>query len=83
MSLNLIVTILAILSWYEGKTIPVNAIFHSDRGSQYTSNEVKKLLSDLGIKQSMSRKGNCWDNAVAESFFKTLEYDGDIKKISY
>jgi transposase InsO family protein len=66
---------------FKGKEIPKGAIFHSDRGSQYTSNEVKKLLLELGIKQSMSRKGNCWDNAVAESFFKTLKYDGDIKKV--
>ena len=69
--------------------IPSNAIFHSDRGVQYTSKAVIDLLKDLGIKQSMSRKGNCWDmvaelsrsNAVAESFFKTLKYDGDIKKV--
>lgn len=65
----------------KGKKIPPNAIFHSDRGSQYTSNEVKNLVFELGFKQSMSRKGNCWDNAVAESFFKTLKYDGDIKKV--
>ena len=64
-----------------GKQIPCNAIFHSDRGSQYTSKEVTKLVADLGLKQSMSRKGNCWDNAVAESFFKTLKYDGDTKKV--
>lgn len=56
-------------------------IFHSDRGSQYTSDLVRKKLSDFGFVQSMSRKGNCWDNAVAESFFKTLKYDGDIKKV--
>lgn len=61
--------------------IPEDAIFHSDRGVQYTSKVVMDLLKDLGIKQSMSRKGNCWDNAVAESFFKTLKYDGDIKKV--
>lgn len=65
----------------EGKAIPKGAIFHSDRGSQYTSNEVKKILLELDIKQSMSRKGNCWDNAVAESFFKILKYEGDIKKV--
>ena len=44
-------------------------IFHSDRGSQYASKEVKDLLADNGIMQSMSRKGNCYDNAVMESFF--------------
>lgn len=48
-------------------------IFHSDRGSQYAANDIVKKLADLGIRQSMSRKGNCWDNAVAESFFGTLK----------
>ena len=48
-------------------------IFHSDRGVQYACDEFKSLLKKNGIIQSMSRKGNCWDNAVAESFFKTLK----------
>jgi transposase InsO family protein len=48
-------------------------IFHSDRGSQYASKEVKDLLAANGIIQSMSRKGNCYDNAVMESFFHTLK----------
>jgi transposase InsO family protein len=46
---------------------------HSDQGSQYTSTEYRDALSQLGITVSMSRKGNCWDNAVAESFFATLK----------
>ena len=48
-------------------------IFHSDRGSQYVSDEFRKLLANNNCIQSMSRKGNCWDYAVAESFFKTIE----------
>jgi len=48
-------------------------IFHSDRGSQYASKEVRDLLSANGMIQSMSRKGNCYDNAVMESFFHTLK----------
>ena len=48
-------------------------IFHSDRGSQFASHRVQNLLLDHGIKASMSRKGDCWDNAVAESFFGTLK----------
>jgi len=48
-------------------------IFHSDRGSQYASKEVRDLLTVYGIIQSMSRKGNCYDNAVMESFFHTLK----------
>jgi putative transposase len=46
---------------------------HSDRGCQYTSAEYRGALAELGITVSMSRKGNCWDNAVAESFFATLK----------
>lgn len=56
-------------------------IFNSDRGSQYTSEAVRNKLLESNIIQSMSRKGNCWDNAVAESFFKTLKYDGDLIKV--
>jgi putative transposase len=48
-------------------------LHHSDRGCQYTSNEYREALGKLGITVSMSRTGNCWDNAVAESFFSTLK----------
>ena len=48
-------------------------IFHTDRGCQYTSGEFRKLLHEHGIRQSLSRPGQCWDNAVAESFFSTLK----------
>ena len=48
-------------------------IWHTDRGSQYASNSHLKIIRQHGIIQSMSRKGNCWDNAVAESFFHTLK----------
>jgi len=54
---------------------PKGLIWHTDRGSQYASYSHKDLLEQHGIVQSMSRKGNCWDNAVAESFFKTLKND--------
>jgi transposase InsO family protein len=49
------------------------AIFHSDRGSQYASDMFRGELSNSGMIQSMSNKGNCYDNAVAESFFHTLK----------
>lgn len=52
---------------------PKGLIWHTDRGSQYASYAHKDLLKQHDIKQSMSRKGNCWDNAVAESFFHTLK----------
>jgi transposase InsO family protein len=48
-------------------------IWHTDRGSQYASYSHKDLLEKYNITQSMSRRGNCWDNAVAESFFKSLK----------
>lgn len=48
-------------------------IFHSDRGVQYASNEVRELLENNHITQSMSRKGNCYDNAITETFFHTLK----------
>ena len=48
-------------------------VHHSDRGSNYTSTNYCKALTKRGIKLSMSRRGNCWDNAVAESFFATIK----------
>lgn len=58
-------------------------IWHTDRGSQYASYEHKDLLKKYGIIQSMSRKGDCWDNAVSESFFHSLKteliYHEDFK----
>ncbi len=50
-------------------------VHHSDRGSQYTSDDYQAALEAIGAVPSMSRKGNCWDNAVAESFFGTLEQE--------
>ncbi|MGC8513992.1 MAG: IS3 family transposase [Acidimicrobiales bacterium] len=56
-------------------------VHHSDRGCQYTSYDYQKALRDNHFVVSMSRKGNCWDNAVAESFWATLkrELTDDIK----
>jgi transposase InsO family protein len=55
-------------------------LFHSDRGIQYCSELFRITLTSNcpGVRQSMSRKGNCWDNACAESFFKTLKWELDI-----
>ncbi len=47
-------------------------LHHSDRGCQYTSQAYQTFLKDHGLRVSMSRKGNCWDNAVMERFFGTL-----------
>jgi transposase InsO family protein len=48
-------------------------IFHSDRGCQYTSSQYARLATDHGVRLSVGRKGQCWDNAVAESFFATIK----------
>lgn len=52
---------------------PKGLIWHTDRGSQYASKSHRKILKQHGIIQSMSGKGDCWDNAVSESFFHTLK----------
>lgn len=60
------------------KTRPITTdfIFHSDKGVQYASNKMTNLFTfNRKITQSMSRKGNCWDNSVAESFFKSIKYE--------
>lgn len=56
-------------------------LVHSDRGSQYASEMFRNLLRQEKLKQSMSRKGNCWDNAPTESFFGTLKQELDINQL--
>jgi putative transposase len=55
--------------------VPKGAIFHSDRGCQYSAAKTRALLTQAGLRQSMSAKGYCYDNAFAESFFATLKAD--------
>ena len=57
------------------RTVGPGLVHHSDRGSQYASNDYTDLLRANGIEISMSRKGNPWDNAACESFMKTLKYE--------
>lgn len=57
------------------RKFPKNVIVHSDRGSQYCSNQYRKIIKNYKLIGSMSRKGNCWDNAIAESFFHTLKVE--------
>lgn len=52
-----------------------DALLHSDRGSQYTAAEYRQVLEQHDLQQSMSRKGNVWDNAAMEAFFSTLEFE--------
>jgi putative transposase len=63
--------------WRRGK--PTQLLHHSDQGSQYTSELFQKLLDDHGITCSMSRKGDCWDNAAMESFFSTMKTERTSK----
>ena len=68
-------TLTALRMALANRDVPARLVHHSDRGSQYASNEYTGLLHDSGIAISMSRKGNPWDNASCESFMKTLKYE--------
>jgi len=57
------------------RKFPKGVIVHSDRGSQYASNAFRKIIASTQLIQSMSRKGDCWDNACAESFFHSLKVE--------
>jgi len=59
----------------KSRTPKAGLLWHTDQGAQYASREHRALLEKYNITQSMSRKGNCWDNAVAESFFATLKLE--------
>jgi putative transposase len=65
--------------WRRGK--PEAVLHHSDRGSQYTSEPFQRLLVDQGPAHSMSRSGNCWDNAAMESFFSSLNTERTARTI--
>lgn len=65
----------ALKSAYWQRKPPPGLIMHTDRGSQYAGNRHRTLIRDFCMVQSMSRKGNCWDNAPMESFFKTLKIE--------
>lgn len=73
MTAQLVIDALMMAIWRRGK--PVALLHHSDQGSQYTSEDFQRLLADQGITCSMSRKGECWDNAAMESFFSTLKLE--------
>ena len=71
MTAQLVTDALVMAMWRRGK--PEAVLHHSDRGSQYTSEPFQRLLTDQGLSCSMSRSGNCWDNAAMESFFSSLK----------
>lgn len=66
-------TVAALEMAVNNRPIMAPLLFHSGRGVQYACSEFRDQLKKWPVKQSMSRKGNCWDNAVAESFFKTMK----------
>jgi len=62
------------MAWFRRRPA-TGLIFHSDRGSQYASGDFQKQLSTFGMRGSMSRKGDCWDNAVTETLFGSLKVE--------
>ncbi|EGN76134.1 transposase [Idiomarina sp. A28L] len=60
---------------YESRGRPKGVMFHSDQGSHYTSRKFRQMLWKCQIKQSLSRRGNCWDNAPMERFFRSLKIE--------
>ena len=67
---------------YFDRNFPIGLMFHSDRGSQYTSAAFRKLLAEFNVVQSFSGRGCPYDNAVAESFFKFLKLE-EIDRKTY
>lgn len=70
------------ISALKNRNYPQNVIFHSDRGSQYTSDEFRKRLDRVSFIQSFSKKGHPYDNAVTEAFFKFLKLE-ETNRSSY
>ena len=78
MTAQLVTDALVMAIWRRGK--PDALLHHSDRGSQYTSEQFQRLMADHGVICSMSRSGNVWDNAAMESFFSSLKTERTARK---
>ena len=78
MTSDLVTNALMMALWRRGKSDAL--LHHSDRGSQYTSDAFQRLMADHGVTCSMSRAGNCWDNAAMESFFSSLKTERTARK---
>lgn len=78
MTAQLVTDALMMALWRRGR--PDALLHHSDRGSQYSSEQFQRLLDELGITCSMSRAGNVWDNSAMESFFSTLKTERTARK---
>ena len=79
MTAQLVTDALLMAIWRRGK--PDALLHHSDQGSQYTSEQFRRLMEDNGVTCSMSRSGNVWDNAAMESFFSTLKTERTDRKV--
>jgi putative transposase len=79
MNAQLVTDALLMAIWRRGK--PNALLHHSDRGSQYTSEQFQRLMADNGVDCSMSRSGNVWDNAAMESFFSSLKTERIARKV--
>lgn len=66
-----------------GHELKTDTIIHSDQGSHYTSTPFKQLIANTGLRQSMSRRGNCWDNAPQESFFGHMKDELKSRAVSW
>ena len=79
MTAQLVTDALVMAIWRRGK--PDALLHHSDRGSQYVSEQFQRLLADAGVSCSMSRAGNVWDNSAMESFFSSLKTERVRRKV--
>lgn len=78
MTAQLVTDALLMAIWRRGR--PDGLLHHSDQGSQYTSEQFRRLMQDNGVSCSMSRSGNVWDNAAMESFFSSLKTERTARK---
>ena len=79
MTAELVTDALVMAIWRRGR--PRELLHHSDRGSQYTSEQCQRLMAEHGVTCSLSRSGNVWDNAAMESFFSTLKTERTANKV--
>ena len=79
MTSQMVTDALMMAVWRRGKSDAL--VHHSDRGSQYTSEQFQRLLGELGVTCSMSRAGNVWDNSAMESFFSSLKTERTARKV--
>lgn len=84
-SLEVDFVLLTVQKMIENHQIPIDheVYIHSDQGCHYTSTSFRKLIADVGLRQSMSRRGNCWDNAPQKSFFGHMKDELHMRKRSW